>query len=56
MFKIYMIAWGLGRDAACDCGTPWTFLSIFGLLQINTERSLSRNKTEKKKMQQELHN
>ena len=22
-------AWGLGRAAVCDCGTPWTFLLPF---------------------------
>ena len=22
-------SWGLGRAAACDCGTPWTFLLTF---------------------------
>ena len=22
-------SWGLGRDAVCDCGTPWTFLLPF---------------------------
>ena len=23
------MAWGLGRAAVCDCGTPWTFLLPF---------------------------
>ena len=22
-------SWGLGRDAVCDCGTPWTSLTFF---------------------------
>ena len=24
-------SWCLGRAAACDCGTPWTSLTFFGL-------------------------
>ena len=25
----YISSWCLGRAAACDCGTPWTFLLPF---------------------------
>ena len=27
----YLFSWCLGRTAACDCGTPWTFLLPFFL-------------------------
>ena len=28
-FVVSSSSWGLGRDAVCDCGTPWTFLLPF---------------------------
>ena len=33
-------SWGLGRDAVCDCGTPWTFLLPFLLRTIRHLMSL----------------
>ena len=27
-------SWGLGGAAVCDCGTPWTFLLPFLLMQV----------------------
>ena len=28
-FSVSSSSWCLGRAAACDCGTPWTFLLPF---------------------------
>ena len=29
LFAFFSSSWCLGRAAACDCGTPWTFLLPF---------------------------
>ena len=36
-------SWGLGRTAACDCGTPWTFLLplLCNLIQIVYDTQLT---------------
>ena len=31
LFGFVASSWGLGRAAACDCGTSWTFLLLFFL-------------------------
>ena len=32
--------WGLGRDAVCDCGTPWTFLFPFFIKSFLEDRTI----------------
>ena len=32
-------SWGLGRAAACDCGTPWTFLLFFFMALVKYQHT-----------------
>ena len=46
VLSVYSSSWCLEWAAACDCGTPWTFLLPFLYATSNTEASMTTGTSE----------